>query len=179
MLEGIKGLSRHKRLPPTHGGRASQTITQARVSAVCGAPHLFHVPLTPSVRGGLLKASGRKGVSRRGSSSPLQGASNKRAGARIPSKAVRPRPETERADPPKRASPITLHGHRHPCLYRGRNLAREGAGLSRGSIRCVAPAALALRWRGRGRGTCRESRRTIRAGSFHRRPWHPSYPAAF
>jgi len=37
MLEGIKGLSRHKRFPPTRGGKASSFVGEARISAARGA----------------------------------------------------------------------------------------------------------------------------------------------
>ena len=45
MLAAIKGLSRHKRLPPTSGKESVGHDDKGRVSAGRGAPHLFHDPL--------------------------------------------------------------------------------------------------------------------------------------
>ena len=59
MLTAIKGLSRHKRVPPTYGEISQRLSTLPRVSAVRGAPHLFHDPLTAAARGPVRKASGR------------------------------------------------------------------------------------------------------------------------
>jgi hypothetical protein len=62
MLAAIKGLSRHKRLPPTRGGRVLRLTTKA-ASAPRAVPPIYSTfPLTAAARGGVRKASGRKGV---------------------------------------------------------------------------------------------------------------------
>ena len=45
MLAAIKGLSRHKRFPPTSGKESVGQDDKGRISAGRGAPHLFHDPL--------------------------------------------------------------------------------------------------------------------------------------
>ena len=62
MLATIKGLSRHKRLPPTSGGRATATTTKAASAPDAVPPIYSTIPLTVAARGARSEAVGTKGV---------------------------------------------------------------------------------------------------------------------
>jgi len=70
MLAAIKGLSRHKRHLPTHGGRVSGLLTRDTSAPHAGPPIYSTVRLTAAARGGVLRPSGR-GTSVRRDGSPL------------------------------------------------------------------------------------------------------------
>ena len=78
MLAAIKGLSRHKRVPPTSGKASVRHDDKGRVGAGRGAPHLFHVPLDRRSAWRSSEGVGTGNVCRAGQfAAPLPGASNR------------------------------------------------------------------------------------------------------
>ena len=77
MLATIKGLSRHKRLPPTSGETVTGKTTNAASAPDAVPPIYSTIPLTVAPRGAVRRLSGRgTSFGRDVFAAPLPGASN-------------------------------------------------------------------------------------------------------